>query len=128
MKIGELARLTGASIKAIRLYEDMGLLPPVPRDGSYRRYENRHFEQVVLIRQAQGLGFRLRELVTVPVLHDGFDWQQLRALLEQKRANVQRTMAELQQKDKALQQVIDELDSCPEVMGQLTQCETLTGT
>ena len=128
MKIGELARLTGASIKAIRLYEDMGLLSPVPRDGSYRRYDRRHLEQVVLIRQAQGLGFRLRELVTVPVLHDGFDWQQLRALLEQKRASVQRTMTELQQKDKALQQVIDELDSCPEVMGQLTQCETLTDT
>lgn len=123
MRIGELARFTGASVKAIRLYEEKGLLPPVPREGSYRRYEQRHLEQVVLIRQAQGLGFRLSELSAVPVLNDGFDWQQLRALLEQKRTSVQQSLMELQRQDLALQSVINELDSCPEVMGRLTQCE-----
>lgn len=123
MKIGELARRTGASVKAIRLYEAKGLLPPVPREGSYRRYEQRHLEQVVLIREAQGMGFRLSELLAVPVLHDGFDWQQLRALLIQKRGRVQRSMAELQRQDQALQHVINELESCPDVMGRLTECE-----
>ena len=123
MRIGELAKLTGASVKAIRLYEAKGLLPPVARDGSYRRYEHRHLEQVVLIRQAQGLGFQLSELLAVPVLQDGFDWQQLRALMEQKRISIQQALTELQRQDQALQTVINELDTCPEVMGQLTQCE-----
>ncbi|WLD58680.1 MerR family DNA-binding transcriptional regulator [Salinispirillum sp. LH 10-3-1] len=45
MRIVELAKLTGASLKAIRLYEAKGLLPLVARDGSYRRYEHRHLEQ-----------------------------------------------------------------------------------
>lgn len=128
MRIGDVARLTGASVKAIRLYEAKGLLPHVPREGSYRRYEQCHLEQVVLIRQAQGLGFRLSELAVVPVMKDGFDWQQLRALLEQKRASVQQALKALQQQDQALKSVINELDSCPEVFGQLTQCESLTGT
>jgi DNA-binding transcriptional MerR regulator len=37
MYIGELARLSGCTAKAIRLYEQMGLLSP-QRRGSYRLY------------------------------------------------------------------------------------------
>lgn len=38
MRIGEIARRTGASAKAIRLYEARGLLGAVARAGSYRQY------------------------------------------------------------------------------------------
>ncbi|EED38015.1 NAD(P)H dehydrogenase (quinone) [Stenotrophomonas sp. SKA14] len=36
MRISEVSRLTGASAKAIRLYEARGLLPPVARVNRYR--------------------------------------------------------------------------------------------
>lgn len=38
MKIGELARLTGVSARALRHYEDRGLLTPERTSGGYRDY------------------------------------------------------------------------------------------
>ena len=38
MRIGELARRTGTTPKALRLYEARGLLGTVARTGSYRQY------------------------------------------------------------------------------------------
>lgn len=62
LRIGALSQLTGASPKALRLYEALGLLPTPRRSGSYRIYEQEHVDAVVLIRQAQSLGFKLRDL------------------------------------------------------------------
>ncbi|WP_323992870.1 MerR family DNA-binding transcriptional regulator [Aeromonas dhakensis] len=38
MYIGEFARLAGSTPKAVRLYEQLGLLPEPRRRGSYRVY------------------------------------------------------------------------------------------
>ncbi len=60
--IGEAARKTGATPKAIRLYEKMKLIPKPERKGTYRIYSNRHIERIILIKQAQSLGFKLSEI------------------------------------------------------------------
>ena len=40
MKIGELTREAGTTVKTIRFYEDVGLLPAAPRtESGYRAYE-----------------------------------------------------------------------------------------
>ena len=54
MYIGELAKLTGCTPKAIRLYEQLGLLTP-QRRGSYRLYPAHHLRLVQMIRRAQVL-------------------------------------------------------------------------
>ena len=61
MYIGELARLAGCTPKAIRLYEQMGLLAP-QRHGSYRLYTAHHLTLVRMIRSAQSVGFKLGEM------------------------------------------------------------------
>ena len=61
MYIGELAKLTGCTPKAIRLYEQLGLLTP-QRRGSYRLYTAHHLRLVQMIRRAQAVGFKLAEL------------------------------------------------------------------
>ena len=61
MYIGELAKLTGCTPKAIRLYEQLGLLTP-QRRGSYRLYTAHHLTLVQMIRRAQVAGFKLGEL------------------------------------------------------------------
>ena len=61
MYIGELAKLTGCTPKAIRLYEQLGLLTP-QRRGSYRLYTAHHLTLVQMIRRAQAAGFKLGEL------------------------------------------------------------------
>ncbi len=61
MYIGEVARLSGCTPKAIRLYEQMGLIRP-ERLGSYRRYTAFHLTLLKMIRTAQSVGFKLTEM------------------------------------------------------------------
>ena len=65
MYIGKLSKLTGASPKAIRHYEQIGLLPNVSREGSYRVYQNEHIVFITMIKRAQILGFKLADIVPV---------------------------------------------------------------
>lgn len=62
MFIGRLAHLTGCTPKAIRLYEQMGLINPPQRSGRYRVYNAHHVQMVHLIRKAQVAGFKLAEM------------------------------------------------------------------
>ena len=85
MYIGAVAKLTGASLKAIRHYEALGLLGTVPRSGAYRLYAADEVLLIQLIKQAQGLGFRLAELVQVLAGRSGPpDWLALAAAIEAK--------------------------------------------
>ena len=68
MYIGEFARLAGTTPKAVRLYEQLGLLPEPRRRGKYRVYRAEDLEWVGFIREAQRLGCKLGELV--PLLAD----------------------------------------------------------
>lgn len=63
LAIGELARLTGTSVEALRYYERRGLVSPSFRAASgYRYYAPAAVSRVKAIRWAQGLGFRLDEI------------------------------------------------------------------
>ncbi|HTH09087.1 MAG TPA: MerR family transcriptional regulator, partial [Acidovorax sp.] len=77
MRIGELAQRTGTTPKAIRLYESRGLLGAVARRGSYRHYGEADAARVLLVRQAQGLGFRLSELTELPHMDTGPGWERV---------------------------------------------------
>jgi len=61
-RIGEIAEMTGASQRAIRLYEAKGLIPAPVRRGSYRMYSDHDAFLVHVIKQAQAIGFKLSEL------------------------------------------------------------------
>lgn len=62
MLIGKVSEITGASNKAIRHYESIGLLPAPQRKGKYRVYSEQDVFLVHLIKYAQGAGFSLSEL------------------------------------------------------------------
>ncbi|WP_131737732.1 MerR family transcriptional regulator [Actinomadura roseirufa] len=47
MRIGELSRLTGVSVRALRYYEEQGLLHPPRRPSGYREYRE---EDAVTVR------------------------------------------------------------------------------
>lgn len=111
--IGTLSRLTGASPKAIRLYEELGLLGRVSRRGAYRIYSEHHVGQVRLVKQAQALGLRLSELEPLLNARTGEpDWQQALRLLEAKRAAVGAEIERLRQLDAQLGRVTAELQQC----------------
>ena len=64
MTIGIAAREAGVGVETIRFYERRGLIkqPPKPQDGGFRVYPDDTVERVRFIRQAQELGFSLREI------------------------------------------------------------------
>lgn len=109
MRISEVSRLTGASAKAIRLYEARGLLPPVPRVNRYRDYSEQDVAWVQLIRQALALGITLAAISRLQASDDRLDWPAVLALLDQQRKRIAGERARLEQVDLALQQVSDEL-------------------
>lgn len=60
MKIGEVARRTGLTPRAIRLYESAGIIPKLPRrDSGYRRFDEQDVRTLTLVRTARTLGFDL---------------------------------------------------------------------
>ena len=58
--IGELARLTGLTVKAIRFYADRGIVPPTDRSpAGYRRYDADALARLELVRTLRALGLDL---------------------------------------------------------------------
>ncbi|MAM87846.1 MAG: transcriptional regulator [unclassified Hahellaceae] len=112
MLIGDLAKRTGASPKAIRLYEARGLLSRVSRQGAYRVYTEEHFQQVRLIRQAQALGFSLSEFGSLANEQSEPDWEKVLQQLDDKRASIREEMRSLAQLEAQIAQVQMELQTC----------------
>jgi DNA-binding transcriptional MerR regulator len=65
-RIGELARLSGLSVKTIRFYSDRGLVPPAERTGAgYRVYDELALARLELIRALRELGASLADVERV---------------------------------------------------------------
>jgi MerR family copper efflux transcriptional regulator len=63
LKVGELARRTGKSARAIHLYEELGLLTPAVRSkGGFRLYAPRAVNRIEWIQKLQDMGFSLTEI------------------------------------------------------------------
>ena len=63
LRVGDVARLTGKTVRAIHLYEELGLLKPETRSsGGFRLYDRRAIERVRWIDLLHGLGFSLQEM------------------------------------------------------------------
>lgn len=102
MYIGEISKRTGASPKAIRLYESLGLLVNVKREGSYRTYSERDIEFVKLIKEAQTLGVSLADLKQLVVAENELDWLRVTELLADKQNKVDAQIAFLQAQKKRI--------------------------
>ncbi len=65
MRIGAAARLAGLTVKAIRHYEAIGLLPRVRRSGEYRCFSAADIQRLKTIAHCRSLGFSLDEIRAV---------------------------------------------------------------
>ncbi|NOY55270.1 MAG: heavy metal-responsive transcriptional regulator [Actinobacteria bacterium] len=71
MTIGELARHAGVSTKAVRYYEDIGLLPaPHRAPNGYRMYDTGSVDRLLFIKDAQATGLTLTEIASILDLRD----------------------------------------------------------
>ena len=62
MKIGELSRKTGKTVRALHLYEERGLLVPQRCAGGFRLYGADELARVYWIGKLQDLGFKLAQI------------------------------------------------------------------
>ncbi len=108
MYIGKVAELTGASRKAIRLYESLGLIPSPERAGSYRTYTAHHLTLIGMIKRAQAVGFKLAELsplIEQKLLTQQFPLDFALQAIDHKRAEVQEQIDQLRKVDAELLQL-----------------------
>jgi DNA-binding transcriptional MerR regulator len=106
LRIGELAERTGRSADTIRWYERQGLLPPVPRQGAYRVFSNRHVEWLELMERLRRSGMTVAQLraYTAAAQRGAAGLEQTHAMLVAHRATVEARIAEW----RAARKLVDE--------------------
>jgi DNA-binding transcriptional MerR regulator len=104
--ITDLAEEFGVTLRTIRFYEDRGLIAP-ERRGTPRVFHARDRVRLALILRGRRLGFSLDEIATIVDMYDAEPGEagQLRYLLEQ--IDVRRT--ELEQRRKDIDETLAEL-------------------
>lgn len=118
LQVGDLARMTGKTVRAIHHYEELGLIEPVGRSkGHYRLFERETLVRIRWIHKLQALGLSLGEIRTLvrnrqvsPSAQQSAD--QLRRTYEAKLVEVQARLAELAALERELQASLAYLDSC----------------
>jgi len=118
LRVGDLARRTNKTVRAIHLYEELGLLLPATRTtGGFRLYEPAAVDRVKWIDMLHGMGFSLQEMRTV--LRDWWSSQlgpeamgRLRALFEQKLEATRETIRRHQELERELVDGLAYLHTC----------------
>jgi MerR family transcriptional regulator, copper efflux regulator len=63
LRVGDIAKATGKTVRAIHLYEELGLLKPATRSsGGFRLFDSSAVDRVRWIDSLHGLGFSLQEM------------------------------------------------------------------
>ena len=113
--VAEVGRRTGLSRKALRHYEELGLVSPATRtDAGYRLYDGEALRRIELVNRAKVLGLRLseaKEFLHVAEGCCGDHHPELAALVEKKLDETERRIAELQSLRGTLTGVLDRLAS-----------------
>ena len=105
IKIGELAKRTGATVETIRYYEKEGLLPEPSRStGNYRLYNEAHIERLQFILHCRTLDMTLNEVRILLEYWDEPDKEcgNVNSLLDEHIRTVEIRMNELEQLKKHL--------------------------
>ncbi|MGY5080918.1 heavy metal-responsive transcriptional regulator [Streptomyces nigrescens] len=106
LTVGRVAKRTGLSPKAVRLYEANGLIDPPERTASgYRTYTDKVLPELHFIRRAQALGLSLKEIRRILDLqrHGQQPCDLVIDLLDDHLAQVDQRIADLQALKKTLQ-------------------------
>jgi DNA-binding transcriptional MerR regulator len=124
LRVGELARAVGKSVRAIHLYEELGLLKPASRSsGGFRLFSPDAVTRIAWIIKLQAIGFTLSELQEFV---DEFEaagsgrmaTERVREIFERKLTETRETLAKLKIIENDLVEAIEYLESC-------TSCEAI---
>ena len=125
MTISKAAHAAAVGVETIRFYERRGLIvqPAKPEGAGYRKYSNETVQRVRFIRQAQEIGFSLREIAELLSLRadPSADCSDVREQATMKLEEVNRKIARLEEVRRALEDLIA---ACPG-RGALRTCSIM---
>jgi MerR family copper efflux transcriptional regulator len=110
MQIGDLARETGKTVRAIHLYEELGLLAPAGRSkGRFRLYGPDALLRIRWIGKLQDMGFSLADMRTVVL-----EWERVESApgaMKRMRAVYARKLQETREQRRRLEALEHELQA-----------------
>lgn len=134
MKIGEVAKETGLSVKAIRFYEKIGLIPASERSfgSGYRLYTEQDARRLRLIQRFKLLGLKLSEIkeivASLKLKGEGCDCDgikpHLRRTVDQQLEEIGRKINELSHLRLELKKIQERSDKVPLPQGFCLCSET----
>lgn len=123
LTIGKAARDAGVNIETVRFYERRGLLDRPPKGAGYRAYTPEQVARIRFIKEAQQVGFSLREIGDLLALRadPAADCSEVRLQAVAKLAEVRRKIEQLRAVGAALETLIA---ACPG-HGALAECSIM---
>lgn len=118
IRVGELAKRTGKTVRALHLYEELGLLEPVHRSkGGFRLFAPSAVARVQWISKLQEAGFSLTQLQELRGLVGETDqapiaMSQLREVFAERLRQTREQLGKLAELEKDLVASIQYLDGC----------------
>lgn len=119
--IGELSIRTGVNIETIRFYEKQNILPaPARSDTGRRLYDEEDVKRLHFIHRCRGLGFSLKEILSLLSLVDGGNYtcKQVHDLTVLHVTDVEEKILALQKMETVLNEMIEhcskgDVPECP---------------
>ena len=115
LRIGEVARRTGLSVKTIRFYCDEGLLQPKDRSaGGYRLFDEENLAELAIIRALRAMDVSIPELVRIlEVRRSGVcNCSLLKGSIADKMASMDQRISELRIMKDELARLLDSWQDC----------------
>lgn len=102
---GQIAKKAGVNVETLRFYEKKGLIPePLRTESGYRQYPEETIQRIQFIKNAQKLGFTLkeiRELLSITLA--------TKKQCQQVKSEIDHKLIEVNEKIKNLQEISDAL-------------------
>lgn len=106
MNIGEVAKATGLTKKAIRYYQDMGLISPaVNSDNNYREYSEEDVARLKVIRTLRRL-----DLTAAEILEALSSPERLAEVLRRRIAGIREEIKAAERREAVMESLLDQID------------------
>jgi DNA-binding transcriptional MerR regulator len=118
MQVGDLARESGKTVRAIHLYEELDLLKPAMRSkGRYRLYSTEALVRIRWIGKLQSLGFSLTDIKSIVKDLEGEPsaasaMTKVRDVYKKKLEETRAQLAELHQLEREIEASLQYLETC----------------
>jgi len=124
-KVGELAKATGKTVRALHLYEERKLLEPLERSpGGFRLYGDNAVKRVRWISKMQEMGYSLTDLQRIAA-----QWDANRSAPEtmaRVEASLRQKLKEAREQIQRLQALAGELEASLEYLQTCPSCNSTT--